>query len=60
MRLPFRKILMMARMTLAGIQCANAENLQGVVYLKNGGVIRGDILERPRHCLQCLGDVKKN
>lgn len=25
-------------MTLAGIQCANAENLQGVVYLKNGGV----------------------
>ncbi len=38
MRQPFRKILMMARMTLAGIQCANAENLQGVVYLKNGGV----------------------
>lgn len=45
MRQTFRKILMMACMTLAGMLCANAENLQEVVYLKNGSVIRGVILE---------------
>lgn len=45
MRQTLKKILMLICLTTAGMLSVNAEELQEVVYLKNGSVIRGVILE---------------
>ena len=45
MRQTFKKMLVIFSMLLAGVLSVHAEELQEVVYLKNGSVIRGVILE---------------
>lgn len=45
MKQTFKKMLVIFSMLLAGMLSVHAEELQEVVYLKNGSVIRGVILE---------------